>query len=81
LVAWEGSGAARAASFNKIGSLELRAVTEATDKEAPQDFAANLPTAMENLAEVLVALFEEPGRDEAGRCRKTDSPSPMPTPR
>jgi nucleoside phosphorylase len=28
-VAWEGSGAARAALFNGIGSLEIRAVTDA----------------------------------------------------
>src|SRR6516165_7758224 len=34
-VAWEGSGAARAALFNGIGSVEIRAVTDAADKEAP----------------------------------------------
>ena len=34
-VAWEGSGAARAAAFNGIGSLEIRGVTDAADKEAP----------------------------------------------
>ena len=40
-VAWEGSGAARAALFNGI---EIRAVTDAADKEAPppeQKFAPN----------------------------------------
>jgi adenosylhomocysteine nucleosidase len=52
-VAWEGSGAARAALFNGIGSLEIRAVTDAADKEAPQRFEANLPTAMANLASLL----------------------------
>ena len=31
-VAWEGSGAARAARFNGIGSLEIRAVTDAAHK-------------------------------------------------
>src|SRR5215472_2746881 len=40
-VAWEGSGAARAALFNRVGSLEIRAVTDAADKEAPQRFDAN----------------------------------------
>jgi phosphorylase superfamily protein len=39
-VAWEGSGSARAAAFNGIRSVELRAVTDAADMEAPQDFAA-----------------------------------------
>jgi adenosylhomocysteine nucleosidase len=52
-VAWEGSGAARAALFNGIGSLEIRAVTDAADKEAPQRFEVNLPIAMANLASLL----------------------------
>jgi len=52
-VAWEGSGAARAALFNGIGSLEIRAVTDAADNEAPQRFDANLPIAMANLASLL----------------------------
>jgi len=52
-VAWEGSGAARAALFNGIGSLEIRAVTDAADKEAPQQFDANLPIALANLANLL----------------------------
>jgi adenosylhomocysteine nucleosidase len=52
-VAWEGSGAARAARFNQIGSLEIRAVTDAADEEAPQKFDANLPVAIGNLALLL----------------------------
>jgi len=52
-VAWEGRGAARAALFNGIGSLEIRAVTDAADKQAPQRFDANLPIAMTNLASLL----------------------------
>ena len=58
-VAWEGSGAARAALFNGIGSLEIRAVTDAADKEAPQRFDANLPIAMANLASLLGLWFGE----------------------
>ena len=57
-VAWEGSGAARAALFNGIGSLEIRAVTDAADKEAPQRFDANLPIAMANLARLLRLLLK-----------------------
>lgn len=52
-VAWEGCGAARAALFNGIGSLEIRGVTDAANKEAPQRFEANLPIAMTNLATLL----------------------------
>jgi len=58
-VAWEGSGAARAALFNGIGSLEIRAITDAADKEAPQRFDANLPIAMANLASLLRLWFGE----------------------
>ena len=57
-VAWEGSGAARAALFNGIGSLEIRAVTDAADKEAPQRFDANIPIAMANLANLLRLWME-----------------------
>jgi len=62
-VAWEGSGAARAALFNGIGSLEIRAVTDAADKEAPQRFDANLPIAMANLASLLRLWLEEDRND------------------
>jgi adenosylhomocysteine nucleosidase len=63
-VAWEGSGAARAALFNGIGSLEIRAITDAADKEAPQRFDANLPIAMANLASLLRSWFGE-GRNRS----------------
>src|SRR5215470_17317377 len=56
-VAWEGSGAARAALFNGVGSLEIRAMTDAADREAPQWFDANLPFAMANLASLLRLWF------------------------
>jgi nucleoside phosphorylase len=52
-VAWESSGAARAALFNDISSLEIRAVTDAADKERPQKFDENLPIAIANLADLL----------------------------
>jgi adenosylhomocysteine nucleosidase len=55
-VAWEGSGAARAAAFNDIGSLEIRGITDAADKEALQDFHQNLPIAMANLFRLLEVL-------------------------
>lgn len=55
--AWEGSGTARAATFSGLGSLEVRAITDSANKEAPNDFATHLPGAMSNLASVLAALF------------------------
>jgi len=64
-VAWEGSGAARAALFNGIGSLEIRAVTDAADKEAPQKFDQNLPIAMANLANLLRSWLEGISRDHS----------------
>ena len=57
-LAFHGKAAARAALFNGIGSLEIRAVTDAADKEAPQRFDANLPIAMANLASLLRLWLE-----------------------
>src|SRR6201993_4647064 len=57
-VAWEGSGAARAAVFNGIGSLETRAGTAPANNEARQRFNANLPIAMANLASLLRLWLE-----------------------
>lgn len=58
-VAWEGSGAARAARFNGIGSIEIRAVTDAAHGEAPRRFDETLPIAMGNLARLLQLWFSE----------------------
>jgi len=57
-VAWEGSGAARAALFNGIGSLEIRGATDVANEEAPGQFDANLPIAMSNIANLLRSWFE-----------------------
>jgi adenosylhomocysteine nucleosidase len=66
-VAWEGGGAARAARFNGIGSIELRAITDAADKAAPKKFARNLPIAMANLAALLRLWWTRPApSDEYG---------------
>jgi adenosylhomocysteine nucleosidase len=58
-VAWEGSGIARPAALNGIGSLEIRGVTDAADNEAPQDFRRNLPIALQNVFRLLEALQAE----------------------
>lgn len=67
-VAWEDSGAARAARFNGIGSLEIRAVTDAADKEAPQRFEQNLPIAIANVGS-LMRLWLDQSREEALSAR------------
>lgn len=52
-VAWEGSGGARACQFNDIPFLEIRAITDVADKNAPQHFEKNLKRAMDNFSVFL----------------------------
>jgi adenosylhomocysteine nucleosidase len=54
-VAWEGSGAARAARFNNVGFVELRVVTDAADETAAASFHANLERVMPHIADLLAA--------------------------
>ena len=54
-VAWEGSGAARAARFNGVGFVEIRVVTDAADETAARSFHANLDRVMPHIAELLAA--------------------------
>jgi len=49
-VAWEGAGGARACAFSCVPFVEIRAVTDAADHSAPEDFQQNLETAMNNVA-------------------------------
>ena len=44
-------------AFSGLGSIEVRAITDGANKEAPNDFATNVPVAMNNLARVLTRLF------------------------
>ena len=53
-VAWEGAGAARAASFSGLQFLEVRAITDSADHRAAADFEANLARSMPNLARILL---------------------------
>jgi adenosylhomocysteine nucleosidase len=55
-VAWEGAGGARACRFNEMPFLELRAITDTADHNAPGDFATNLHIAMASAA-ALVNLW------------------------
>ena len=54
-VAWEGSGAARAARFNNVGFVELRVVADAADETAAASFHANLERVMPHIADLLAA--------------------------
>ena len=49
VVAWEGAGGARACEFSDVPFVEVRAVTDTADQDAPSDYDANLEVAMSNL--------------------------------
>jgi len=57
-VAWEGAGARRAARFNGIASVEIRAISDGADEAAGRDFDANLEHAMGCLGELLLEYLE-----------------------
>jgi adenosylhomocysteine nucleosidase len=59
-VAWEGSGAARAAAFNGLDFLELRCITDGADADAALSFREHCSRVMPNLAE-LIAAWLVPG--------------------
>lgn len=61
-VAWEGSGGARVADFNRLDFVELRGVTDFADDDAPSSFHQNLPGVMSNAARLL--LHWRTGRPE-----------------
>ncbi len=60
-VAWEGVGVARACRFSGIPFLEIRAITDTADHDAPASFETNLRYAMENLGKFLAqsGIFQE----------------------
>jgi adenosylhomocysteine nucleosidase len=54
-VAWEGSGAARAAAFNSLGFVEIRCVTDSADGGAAQSFHDSCERVMQNGAAVVLS--------------------------
>ena len=58
-VAWEGAGGARACQFSQIPFIEIRGITDAANSTAPDDFRANLPMAMRNVAVLLSTWCRE----------------------
>ena len=55
VVAWEGAGGARACAFSQVPFVEVRAVTDTADHDAPSDYDVNLEAAMNNLAGFLTS--------------------------
>ena len=57
-VAWEGAGGARACQFSAVPFVEIRGVTDGANSSAAADFAANLETAMRNVATLIVTWLQ-----------------------
>ena len=55
-VAWEGAGGARACQFSVIPFVEIRAISDGANNEAPSDFRKNLPRVMTNMAVLISAM-------------------------
>jgi adenosylhomocysteine nucleosidase len=53
-VAWEGSGAARAAAFNNVPFVEIRGITDSASATAHGDYHQNLKIVMPRIAELLL---------------------------
>jgi adenosylhomocysteine nucleosidase len=58
-VAWEGAGGAKAAQFNAIPFMEIRAVTDTADGEAPDSFRIHLANAVKNIGRVLLPWLRD----------------------
>ena len=58
-VAWEGAGGAKAARFNGIPFLEIRAITDAANADSPESFRRHLADAVENIGRVLLPWLRD----------------------
>ncbi|MGD9588998.1 MAG: 5'-methylthioadenosine/S-adenosylhomocysteine nucleosidase [Pyrinomonadaceae bacterium] len=58
-VAWEGAGGAKAAQLNGIPFLEIRAVTDAADGEAPESYRIHHLEAVKNIGRVLLPWLRD----------------------
>ena len=56
VVAWEGAGGARAAQLSGIPFLEIRGISDGASENAMQEFWANIPFAVGNVAAVVREL-------------------------
>ena len=56
VVAWEGAGGARAARLSGVPFLEIRGISDGAGENAMQEFWANIPMAVGNVAAVVREL-------------------------
>ena len=63
-VAWEGAGGAKAAQFNGIPFIEIRAITDSADGEAPDSYRVHLVDAVKNIGRILLPWFRERMKNE-----------------
>jgi adenosylhomocysteine nucleosidase len=56
-VAWEGAGGARACRLHGVPFIEIRAITDNADTEAPHAFSENVKFGMRNVAEVIKQIL------------------------
>ena len=56
VVAWEGAGGARAAQLSGVPFLEIRGISDGAGENAMQEFWANIPIAVGNVAAVVREL-------------------------
>ena len=56
VVAWEGAGGARAAQLSGIPFLEIRGISDGAGENAMEEFWANIPIAVANVAAVVREL-------------------------
>ncbi|MDG1500889.1 MAG: acyltransferase [Planctomycetota bacterium] len=52
-VAWEGAGGYKAAAFNEVPFLEIRAITDTADSSIMEDFAGTLASSLDNLGRAV----------------------------
>ena len=56
VVAWEGAGGARAAQLSGVPFLEIRGISDGAGENALEEFWANIPIAVANVAAVVREL-------------------------
>lgn len=57
--AWEGAGGAKACRFSTIPFIEIRAITDTADHNAPADFESNLAIAMGNISRLITNWLQQ----------------------
>ena len=64
-VAWEGAGGARACAFSGLPYVEIRAISDKADNQAPADFGINLEMGLRNIASLVIQMAAKGSRPAA----------------